>query len=79
MKLKPDTDLAQVRKYLEHLLEKNEGSAALIVVMELLSTLRQKNNELERRNHKLLSQQYRKKSEGVSTAQLKLSLWKISD
>ena len=53
MTLRPDTDLAQVRNYLEGLLEKDEDSAALIIVMELLSTLRQKNNELQRRIHKV--------------------------
>ena len=79
MSVKPDSDLAQVQEYLAKLLKEDRDDDALTIFMDLLSTMRQKNNELELRNHKLLTQKYRKKGEGISTAQLKLFLEKAAD
>ena len=79
MSIKPDSDLAQVQEYLAKLLKEDRDDDALAIFMDLLSTMRQKNNELELYNHKLLTQKYRKKGEGISTAQLKLFLEKAAD
>jgi hypothetical protein len=79
MSIKPDSDLAQVQEYLAKLLKEDRDDDALAIFMDLLSTMRQKNNGLELHNHKLLTQKVRKKGEGTSTAQLKLFLEKAAD
>jgi hypothetical protein len=79
MSIKPDTDLAQVQDHLVKLLKEDRDDDALTIVMDLLSTMRQKNYELQLRIHKILTQKYRKKGEGISKAQLKLFLEKAAD
>jgi hypothetical protein len=79
MSIKPDTDLAQVQDHLVKLLKEDRDDDALTIVMDLLSTLRRKDNELQLRIHKILTQKYRKKGEGISTTQLKLFLEKAAD
>ena len=72
------TGMPHIRAHLEALLKKREDQVAVDMVMEIVQSLQQKNNELELRIHKILRQQYRKKSEGISTAQLMLSLQSIA-
>jgi len=79
MAIESNTDLRDIAAFLTQLLKEERGEEAVQMVIELLRTVRKKNTELEMRIHKLLRQQYGKKSEGISSEQLSLFLRQLSD
>ena len=69
-----ESDINQVAELLRKLLREGQAEEAIGLVVALLSAVRSKNSELELRVRKLLKQQYGRKHEGISSAQLSLFL-----
>ncbi|MFH0902794.1 MAG: IS66 family transposase [Pseudomonadota bacterium] len=79
MAVASDSDLTDIAGFLTRLLDEERDEEAVQMVVELLRALRKKNTELEMRVQKLLRQQFGRKHEGVSNAQLSLFLRQLSD
>ena len=79
MAVQSDSDLSDITAFLLRLFEEQRGAEAVQMAVELLRVVRMKNTELEIRVQKLLRQQFGRKQEGVSSAQLSLFLRQLSD
>ena len=79
MAVEPHSELTDIAAFLTRLLEEERDEEAVQMVIELLRAVRKKNTELELRVQKLLRQQFGRKREGVSSAQLSLFLRQLSD
>ena len=72
------SDIDQVRDFLQSMIADGQTDKAIEMIVDLLVSLRDKNNKLELRLYELLKQRYGRKGEGVSTQQLSLFLEELS-